>query len=124
MGRAVQKEFRVRPGKIFIYGHSQGGQFATLTALLHPDLIGGYLSQAGSAVPEKWFAANRLTRMKKLGVTVWVIQGLSDQSVPVNTSIQLADRLKNAGIPVTLHTVEGGHTINEAMVKLGQSWME
>jgi len=122
--QAVRKEFRVRSGKIFVYGHSQGGQFATLTALLHPELVGGYLAQAGSAVPGKWFTASRLGQMKKLGVSVWVIQGLSDETVPVSTSVQLADRLKNAGIPVTLHTVEGGHTINDGMVKLGKQWIE
>ncbi|MBI4471956.1 MAG: hypothetical protein HY646_04760, partial [Acidobacteria bacterium] len=35
----VREEFRVRQGKVFLWGHSQGGQFAKMTALLHPDQI-------------------------------------------------------------------------------------
>src|SRR4029079_8413504 len=46
----VRREFRVKPGKIFIWGHSQGGQFAKLCALEHPSFVASYFSQAGSLV--------------------------------------------------------------------------
>jgi pimeloyl-ACP methyl ester carboxylesterase len=69
--KAVRKEFRVRSRSTFIEGYSEGGQFATLTALLHPDMVNGYLVESGSAVPDKWFTSERLARMKRHGVTVW-----------------------------------------------------
>jgi hypothetical protein len=45
-------------------------------------------------------------------------------ALSLRSSVQLVNRLKNAGIPAILHRVEGGHTINEGMVKLGKQWIE
>jgi len=43
--------------------------------------------------------------------------------VPVDVSVKASARLKQAGIPVTLNTVDGGHGINEGMAKLFQQWL-
>ena len=123
--REVEQEFRTREGKVYAYGHSQGGQFATLSALFHPEKVASYLSFAGSASTKALFTEDRLGRMKQEGVLVWLMHGRQDPQVPIEASTTLAARLKDAGIPVTLHLVEGGHysADNDKKLKIGQQWL-
>jgi predicted esterase len=121
--KAVRKEFRVRSRSTFIEGYSEGGEFATLTALLHPDMVNGYFTQSGAPIPVEWFTSERLARMKHHGVTAWIVHGLSDPTVPVDVAIQLAKRLQVAGIPVSLYTLEGTHAVSGDMFKLEQQWV-
>ena len=122
--REVEKDFRTREGKIYIYGHSQGGQFATLSALSHPEKVASYLSFAGSASPADLFTEDRLGRMKQEGVLVWLIHGRNDKLVPFQVSTSLAEFLKASEIPVTIHLAEAGHSTNDEILKIGQQWLE
>jgi len=119
----VREEFRVRQGKVFLWGHSQGGQFAKMTALLHPDQIASYLSQAGSSVPADMITEDRLADMKSQGVDVWLVHGIGDPSVPASTSTSFAERLKAAGMTVKLFLEEGDHSVNAAMINIGRRWI-
>jgi len=120
----VRREFRVRPGKVFLWGHSQGGQFAKMSALLHPSRVASYFSLAGSAVPADMFTEDRFAAMKKEGVDVWLVHGKADASVSASTSTAFAERLKAAGIPSRLYLEEGDHSINMGMIKLARQWIE
>jgi predicted esterase len=120
---AVQKEFRVQKGRIFICGHSQGGQFANIAALLHPNRVASYLSQAGSEVPGQLLAPALLQQLKRNGINVWLVHGNQDTVVPIETSSKLAERLKEAGVSVIFEVAKGGHSINNDMVHLGQRWI-
>ncbi len=122
--REVEKDFRTREGKIYIYGHSQGGQFATLSALSHPEKVASYLSFAGSSVPAPMFTKDRLGQMKQEGVLVWLIHGRNDKLVPFQVSTSLAEFLKVSEIPVTIHLAEAGHSTNDEILKIGQQWLE
>jgi predicted esterase len=120
--RAVQKEYRAQPRQVFIHGFSQGGQFAMLSALLHPDLVKSVFVQSGSAVPESYFTPASLAALKKAGVTVWISQGEQDTSVLPEGSKKLATRLENAGIPVTMRLLPGVHTITKEMIEFTKEW--
>lgn len=120
--QAVQNEYRARPGKVFIYGHSQGGGFATLCALTHPDLVASIFVQAGSSVPESYFSKDNLAAMKRSGLTAWICHGTEDNVVPPTSSTTLADRLKTVGIEVTLRMVPGDHSIAPSMREIGREW--
>ena len=113
----VRSEFRVRPGKVFLWGHSQGGQFAKMSALFHPDRVASYFSQAGSSVPAEMITEERLAAMKREGVDVWLVHGLSDPSVPASISTAFAERLKAAGITPRLYVQDGDHSINALMTE-------
>jgi phospholipase/carboxylesterase len=119
----VQQNYRIQGGRFFIYGHSQGGQFATLTALLHPDKIRSYFAFASSAVPESFITEERLQRMKLEQVKVWLTHGTEDTIVPPDTSLSLAARLSAAGIFVKSHLFPGGHSHNEEIMKLSREWI-
>lgn len=119
----VRREFRVRPGTIFIWGHSQGGQFAKLSALLHPDRVASFLAQAGSPVAANIATSERFAAMKREGMEVWLVHGKDDASVPVGTSTAFAERLKGAGISYKLYVEEGDHSINMAMRTIARRWV-
>jgi predicted esterase len=119
----VRQEFRVRAGKIYLWGHSQGGQFAKMSALLHPARVASYFSQAGSSVPAEMITDDRLAAMKREGIDVWLAHGLSDPSVPATISTAFADRLKKAGITPKLFVEEGDHSINAIMIATARRWI-
>jgi predicted esterase len=120
--RTVQREYRTLPGRVSIYGHSQGGQFAMLSALLHPNQVTSIFVQAGSQVPDEYFTRERLAAIKAKGITVWICHGEQDGSVPVAQGKALSDRLKAAGIPVIFRSVPGIHTINPQMREIAREW--
>ena len=116
----VRREFRVKPGKIFIWGHSQGGQFAKFCALTHPEFVASYFSQAGSLVGNDYATDARLAAMKRENVDVWLVHGKSDNP---QTSVNWAERLKSAGIESKLFVVEGDHSINREMRGIAARWI-
>jgi predicted esterase len=120
--RAVQRDYRTLPGRVFIYGHSQGGFYAMLSALLHPDQVSSIFVQAGSQVPEEYFTRERLSAIKAKGMTVWICHGEQDGSVPIAQGKALSDRLKAAGIAVIFRPVSGIHTINPQMREIAREW--
>lgn len=122
--REVEREFRTRKGKVFLYGHSQGGQFATLSALLHPEKVASYLSFAGSFAPEEMVTENRLGRMVEEGVLVWLMHGRDDPVVPMEASTALAERFEAAGVPVTIHLAAAEHLMNDEILKIGRQWLD
>jgi len=119
----VREEFRVRPGKIYLWGHSQGGQFAKMCALTHPERIASYFSQAGSNVSADFATPERLAAMKQQGMEVWIAHGKDDRSVPVATSSAWADRLKEAGIAPKVFIEDGDHSINARMRAIAKQWV-
>jgi len=121
---AVEKEFRIRKGRVFIYGHSQGGQFGLLATLQHPDRVASLLVQAGSGAPAPIATAERLAALKQHGVPIWIVHGREDPTVPASNSTALADRLRAAGVATTLHIVPGGHAITDEMRAIGRRWLD
>jgi phospholipase/carboxylesterase len=121
---AVAREFRTRDGRIFIYGHSQGGQFGLLSALQRPNRVASLLVQAGSGASATLATDERLATLTQHGVRVWIVHGREDPTVPVATSTALAARLKTAGVATTLHIVAGGHSVNDEMRAIGRRWLD
>ena len=120
----VQKEFRVRKGKVFLYGYSQGGGIASTAAALYPEKVQSYLAQAGSAVPPNFMTDERIQRMKAEGVQAWLVHGREDTVVPVDRSTSLAERFKAASVSVELRLVAGDHPISAESTSVGKEWME
>lgn len=120
----VSGRYRIRPGKIWIVGHSQGGQFANLCGILHPERVGGVLSIAGSPVADRFLTTENFARMKNEGIVYRLIHGDSDPVVPKSTSILLEEKLRRGGIQVRLDIVSGQHTISPALLAEAKKWKE
>lgn len=116
--------YRVRPGKVWIVGHSQGGQFASLCGIIHPERVAGVLSIAGSSVRDMFLTSGNVARMKKEGIVYRLIHGDSDPVVPKSMSILLEEKLRLAGVQVRLDIVSGQHTISPALLAEAKKWKE
>jgi len=120
----ARRQYRIRPGKVWIVGHSQGGQFANLCGILQPNRVAGVLSIAGSSVREVFLSESNLQRVKEEGVTYRIIHGDSDQVVPNISSTRLTTTLRAAGIKVEFDIMPGGHTISPALMAAAKKWKE
>lgn len=122
--RDVQQRYRVQPGKIFIYGHSQGGQFAMTCALLHPEQVASIFDQAGTMPKPASLTSENLARMKEHKVQVHLLHGRDDTVVPPDTSRKLAEKLRESGIDCTLQIVPGEHIPTPGMIQEGKKWID
>src|SRR5262249_7237477 len=116
--------YRAKPGKFFIYGHSQGGQFAMACALLHPNQIASIFVQAGSLPKEPFVTAENLAKMKAEKVRVQMIHGETDPMVSPDDSKLMNETFQKAGIECSLKIIPGGHTITGESVKITKAWMD
>src|SRR5262249_55022027 len=122
--RDVQQHYRTLPGKVFIYGHSQGGQFAISSALLHPDQVAGVFDQAGTLPIDFIATPDNIARLKEHDIRVHLLHGQQDTTFPPENSKQLNDLLQKSGVAVTLQFVPGSHTLNPEMVRQIRAWLD
>jgi predicted esterase len=120
----VQSNYRARKGKVFIYGHSEGGHFADLCALIRPNEVESYMAHAGYMPGENLMTKDALRQMKESGVRPYLVHGRQDNVVVPEQSEKLSAAFKEAGIKHTLKIVDGDHGFSEAIRKEVQAWME
>ncbi len=121
--RDVQKQYRVQSGKIFIYGHSQGGQFAMTCALLYPERVASIFDESGTMPKTPSLTPENLAKMKEQNVQVHLLHGQDDKTVPPDTSKKLADILHKAGIVCALQMMPGEHVPTPDMIQQVRDWI-
>jgi phospholipase/carboxylesterase len=120
----VQRTYRARKGRVHIYGHSQGGNLANVVALLHPDRVASYYSQAASLPRKQFLTAEHARRMKEHGVRAYLSHGAEDNVVPSSTSTTIDALLTDAGVEHRLRIVPGDHTVRGALLVDVREWVE
>lgn len=120
----ARRSYRIQPGKFWIVGHSQGGQFASLCGLVHPEHVAGVLSIAGSSVRDLFLTPIALEKAKKAGVSFRLIHGESDPVVPKSVSVAMEEKLREAGLSVSLDLLPGLHTISPELMAAAKKWKE
>ena len=60
-------------------------------------------------VPDVWRDASPTAHVAKSDVPFLIVHGTADQSVPIAQAQELYDKLKQAGVPVTLVKLDEGH---------------
>ncbi len=108
----AQKNYRAEPGKVFIFGHSQGAEFALNCALVHPEEVSGVFSESGFLPKDGLDTAENLAKLAKSGVPVRMIHGRDDTTVSPENSKQILEEFQNAGIETTLEMMAGGHPMS------------
>lgn len=119
----VQANYRARKGKVFVYGHSQGGGYANILALLHPERVAAYYSQAASLPSERFLNADNARRMKSEGVRAYLMHGEQDAVVPPSTSTAIDGVLTAAGVEHTLRMVPGDHGFGPVILADIREWI-
>lgn len=85
------KSYRVNSQQITISGHSMGGEGSIRYAALHPELIAGVASSAGSAIVVNEDAPI----LAKMGV--WMFQGENDHISTAPLARKMAEAIQSAG---------------------------
>jgi predicted esterase len=95
----VVRRHRIDPDRVYLTGHSVGGNGAWYLAYRHPDRFAAIAPMAGPAIP--WWA----TRLKD--VPVWAFHGDRDEIVPPRESREMVDALRAEGGDARLTVLEG-----------------
>ncbi len=101
----IQARYRVDPRRVYLVGHSMGGNGAWFLAYRHPERFAAVAPMSAPANP--WWA----TRLKD--VPLWVFHGEADDVVPARESREMVDALRREGAAdVTFTLLPGrGHDI-------------
>lgn len=100
----VQRRYAVDPARVYLTGHSMGGNGAWYLAYQHPERFAAVAPMSGPANP--WWA----TRLR--GMPVWAFHGDADSVVALRETTEMADALRAAGGDVRISVLPGrGHAI-------------
>ena len=102
----LAKDFQIDTDRIYCLGHSMGG-FGTFTAIYqHPDRFAAAIPTAGGFFP--WRDASRIK-----DVPIWTFHGSADQTVPVEFTRYVFQRMQELGGNMKSTELRGvGHGAN------------
>ncbi len=105
---ALDRDWDLPEGRVFLGGFSQGAMLACDAVLRSSRPFAGLIMLSGSIMAqqeweERWPA--------RTGLPVFQSHGTDDPILPYDTATQLRDTLRRHGLPVTWHAFRGGHEI-------------
>lgn len=104
------KDKGVNPDKVYLGGFSQGAIMSLATGLRYPEKIAGIISLSGEVYPE---VMERVAEPFKLQKTqLFVSHGTQDMVLPVQPMQAATKELKAAGLVISEHYYDIGHSIN------------
>ena len=101
------------PPSVHVLGFSQGTATASRWALLGDTVVNRLILWGGAPAQDLDLAAHAAA-LRSLDVTL--VAGTSDPHVPPERRLALQRRLLSHDIPLTIHTFEGGHRIDSAIL--------
>jgi len=119
----VEKYCTLNGKKFWVIGFSQGAGMAHLMGLLRPNDVAGYAALGGFLI-RSFSTPDRLQKMKKKGVKVFIGHGTEDQVVTPHESKEAFDILTANGIDVSYHTYTAGHTMPDSMRHDVTFWLQ
>jgi acetyl esterase/lipase len=73
-----------------------------------PSICANFIGKSHAEAPQLFVEASPLHRVTKEASPFLVVHGDADLIVPYDQSVRLVEKLKQAGVPVSFHTVPGG----------------
>lgn len=92
----LKSKHPVNPRRVYLFGHSAGGEFALQMSLIESEYFAAAAIHAGALHPDDY----KLAELAKRKIPISIQIGVSDQLVPVKVVKDTSDALKKAGIPV------------------------
>jgi phospholipase/carboxylesterase len=120
---AVGKYCKIDSNKFWVIGFSQGGAMAHLMGLLCPNDVAGYAA-CGGYLMKDFATSERLQKMKKKGVKVFIGHGTEDQVVTPDEAQTARETLTSKGIDLSFHTYAAGHTLPDSMRQDLTVWLQ
>jgi len=140
----LKEQYVVR--RVILCGGSMGGSSVLTFAVLHPDLVDGVISMNGTAnhveygnfqaairasfggtkteVPEEYRKRSAEFFPERLTMPVAITAGGKDTSVPPDSVLRLAGKLKELGRDVlVIYRPEGGHSTTDEDARQGMEYV-
>ena len=106
--------------KVYFLGFSQGGIITYLSGIHHHNKVDGMIILS-SVVDEDWLGNDDIKDGK--AVRTLIIQGETDQAVPIKFAENGRDLLIKNGYNVTYKKFDGGHTIPYNLLEFVVDWI-
>ncbi|MEI6516098.1 MAG: dienelactone hydrolase family protein [bacterium] len=109
--KAIKGLEGVDQGRIFLTGFSSGAAMCYRVAFQEPGLFAGVIPFSGG-IPGEYLAATNGSALTPK-VPFYIVQGTKDGAVNASTATTAENYLAKVGVPVKVHTFDGGHFFPE-----------
>jgi poly(3-hydroxybutyrate) depolymerase len=113
----MRKEFNIDPKRIYLTGHSMGGAGTCFLGSKHADICAAVAPVAPASFMMNNNRADILKGIKDAGVPILVVQGDTDEAVPVTNTRTWVETMKDIGMDykyVELPNITHGPVITES----------
>ncbi len=115
----LQERYAIR--HTYVFGFSQGGAYAYLVGLYHPDLVSG-IAAVGMGFDAVWFEDGALE--SAFAVPVLIAHSPEDQRIPFTLAQESAKTLRGLGYDVSFYEYSGGHRVTQDVLERTVRWIE
>jgi predicted esterase len=120
----ARKRYRVKPGPVYVFGHSMGGFTSISLGLRHPEAVASYFAYAGG-LQDGEATPQRLAAMRKAKVRPWIVHGKADPVVEPLLSEKAYEAMAKAGVTTRLHLLDDvAHGIAPRVDDLIRTWLK
>jgi len=120
----AKKRYRVAGDKVYVFGHSMGGFFANVCAILRPEQVAATFAYAGG-LDEHYHDAKWLEPLETHGVKMLHVHGTADPIVPADLSKKAHELMQQAGVDSSLELVEGiDHGVKPPIRERLKTWIQ
>jgi phospholipase/carboxylesterase len=115
--------YPVDPGRLYLFGFSQGSFMAYALALTRPERVAGIIAHSGG-LPVQTIAAARAVDPSVLrGKPCLLLHGTQDRTIPVARAREARSYLEAAGAVVEYHEYPIAHHVSDATLAAMDAWL-
>jgi phospholipase/carboxylesterase len=112
----------IDPARIWVAGFSQGGIMSASVALTEPARVAGFGILSGRILPEVLPLVKASPALASL--PAFVSHGVQDAVLGIHFAHHAKQVLDGLGLPLSYHEYQGGHSLNQAMVRDFSAWLD
>lgn len=116
--KTLAAEKTIQPGRVALFGFSQGSSVVYRLAAQHPDRVRAVIAVCSDIPPD---VESQIERLR--GIAFMVLYGLKDPLIPNEKSIHAAKVLREAGHDITEIAFDEGHVLPVSHADRIQAWL-
>lgn len=115
----LRERYRIRD--IYVFGFSQGGAYAYLVGIYHPDRVAGIVA-VGMGFDVAWFEDGMIESAS--AVPVLIAHSPEDRRIPFALAQSSAKTLRELGYDISFYAYPGGHRVTPDVMERMVRWIE
>lgn len=121
--------YPVDPGRVYLFGFSQGAIMSLTLLLTHPEPVSGVVAVAGRMLPELFMdgtpLSGKLADVGDLkGKSLFLAHGLQDEVMPVQYGRQAEQIISRSPIELTYREYEMSHAVSPRCLQEIDLWLQ